>query len=93
MEFVLLALLVIPLGVCPLFMLIPSQYPQLSRYLAALAGGALFALSLLVFVVYEFDGGSGLRYELQWDWLENIGFLRENGITFFLGVDWGVGSK
>ena len=41
----------------------------------------MFALSALVFVAYQFDGGSGLRYELQWDWLENIGFLGENGIT------------
>ncbi len=91
MDLVLLALIAIPLGVCPLFMLIPSQYPQLSRYLAALAGGTLFALSLLIFIVYEFDGGSGLRYELQWAWLENIGFLGENGITFYLGVD-GIGA-
>ena len=91
MEFVLLALIVIPLAVCPLFMLIPSQYPQLSRYLAALAGGTLFALSVLLFAAYGFDGGSGLRYELQWVWLENIGFLGENGITFYLGLD-GIGA-
>jgi NADH-quinone oxidoreductase subunit M len=91
MEYVLLALIVIPLAVCPLFMVIPSQYPQLARYLAALAGGTLFALSLLLFVAYEFDGGSGLRYELQWTWLENIGFLGENGITFYLALD-GIGA-
>ena len=91
MEYVLLALLVIPLAVCPLFMVIPSQYPQLARYLAALAAGTLFALSLLLFVAYEFDGGSGLRYELQWTWLENIGFLGEDGISFYLALD-GIGA-
>ncbi|HUF52377.1 MAG TPA: NADH-quinone oxidoreductase subunit M [Dehalococcoidia bacterium] len=91
MEYVLLALVLIPVLVCPLFMLLPSQYPQLTRYVAALTGGVLFGLSLLVFVVYQFDGGAGLRYELQWDWLENVGFLGENGITFYLGVD-GIGA-
>ncbi len=38
-------------------------------------------------MVYEYNGGSGLRYELQWTWLEDVGFLKKDGITFFLGVD------
>ena len=91
MDIVLLALIVISAGVAPLFMLMPSRYPQLSRYLALLAASALFALSLVAFFVYEFEGGSGLRYELQWDWISDIGFFGENGITFHLGLD-GIGA-
>ena len=47
----------------------------------------MFVLSLIVFFVYEYNSGSGMRYELQWTWLENVGFLKKDGITFFLGVD------
>ena len=87
MEYVLLSLLVIPLVCAVIFMLIPSHYPQLTRYVAFLGGGAMFVLSAVVFFVYEIDGGSGLEYQLQWAWMENIGFFGENGITLFLGVD------
>ena len=68
-------------------MLIPSRYPQLVRNVAAVSGFAMFVLSLLVFVKYEFTGGSGLRFDLQLDWLENVAFLGENGITYHLAVD------
>ncbi|MDO8616756.1 MAG: NADH-quinone oxidoreductase subunit M [Dehalococcoidia bacterium] len=87
MGYVLLALIAIPLLSAPVFMAVPSRYPQLTRYVAALGAAAMFALSLLVFIAYEYQGGSGLRYTLQWDWLENVGLLRENGITLHLAVD------
>ncbi len=87
MDWVLFALIAIPLVTIPVFMLIPSRYPQLVRNVAAASGFAMFALSLLVFVKYQFEGGSGLRFDLQLDWLENVAFLRENGITLHLAVD------
>ena len=87
MEYVLLALLAIPLGCTLLFVLIPSHYPQLVRYVAFAGGFSMFVLSAIVFFAYEFNTGTGLRYELQWPWLENVGLLGNNGITFFLGVD------
>jgi NADH-quinone oxidoreductase subunit M len=87
MEYVLLSLLVIPMGCAVLFTLIPGHYPMLTRYVAFAGGAAMLALSALVFFAYEAAGDSGLQYELQWEWLENVGFLGENGITFFLGVD------
>ncbi|MEO7666968.1 MAG: NADH-quinone oxidoreductase subunit M, partial [Dehalococcoidia bacterium] len=87
MEYVLLSLLVIPLACALIFMLIPSHYPQLTRYVAFLGGAAMFVLSAVVFFAYEIEGGPGLQYQLQWAWLENIGFFGENGITLFLGVD------
>lgn len=87
MEYVLLALLVIPCASAVMFVIVPSQYPQVTKGIALGGATAMFLLSFLVFIVYEFDGGSGLRYDLQWAWLENVGFLGDNGITFFLAVD------
>jgi NADH-quinone oxidoreductase subunit M len=87
MDVVLLALIAVPLGTVPLFMLIPARYPQMIRLAALASAAVMFALSVLVFAQYEFQGGSGLRFDLQWDWLENVAFLGENGITLHLAVD------
>src|SRR3990170_792866 len=87
MDWVLFALIAIPLGSVPVFMLIPSRYPQMVRSYAAVSGFAMFALSVLTFARYEFEGGRGLRFDLQLDWLENVAFLKENGITLHLAVD------
>jgi len=86
-DWVLFALIAIPLGSVPVFMLIPSRYPQMVRSYAAVSGFAMFALSVLTFARYEFEGGRGLRFDLQLDWLENVAFLKENGITLHLAVD------
>jgi NADH-quinone oxidoreductase subunit M len=88
-EYVLLALVGVPLLSAPVFMLFPSTHPgpQLTRYFALLSSFAMFVMSLVVFIVYQYDEGSGLRYDLQWDWLENVGLLREDGITLHLAVD------
>jgi len=87
MDIVLLALVAVPLGTVPLFMLIPSRYEQMIRTVALVSAAAMFLLSLLVFFQYEFDGGSGARFDLQWDWLENVAFFGDNGITLHLAVD------
>ena len=87
MDIVLFSLIAISAGSAPVFMLMPARYPQLSRYLAFLVGSTLFVLSVVAFFVYEFDGGGGLRYELQWDWISNISFFGDDGITFHLGLD------
>ena len=87
MEWVLFALIALPLGTTLVFMLIPSRYSQLVRYTALASAVSMFLMSLLVFIRYEFEGGSGLRFDLQLDWLENIAFLGENGITLHLAVD------
>jgi NADH-quinone oxidoreductase subunit M len=86
-EYVLLALLAVPIGCALIFTLIPSQYPQLTRYVALAGAIAMFLLSVVVFLAYQYDSGETLRYQLQWTWLEDVGFLRKDGITFFLAVD------
>ncbi|MDP2660391.1 MAG: proton-conducting transporter membrane subunit, partial [Dehalococcoidia bacterium] len=87
MEWVLFSLIALPLGTTLVFMLIPSRYPQLVRYTALASAFGMFVMSLLVFAGYKYEGGSGLRFDLQLDWLENIGFLGEKGITLHLAVD------
>ena len=87
MDWVLLALIAIPIVAVLVFMLIPSRYPQLVRNVAVVSGFALFVLSVLVFVKYEFEGGSGFRFDLQLAWLENVAFLGKDGISLHLAVD------
>ncbi len=89
MQYVLFALIALPLASALVFMLIPSSPPgpQLTRYFAMLSSGAMFVMSLLVFIVYEYNGGHGFRFDLQWGWLENVGILKDNGITLHLAVD------
>ncbi len=87
MGYVLFALLAVPVGGALVFMLIPSRYPQLVRYVALLGAAAMFVLSFLVFIAYEYQGGSGLRFDLRWDWLENVAFLGDHGISLHLAVD------
>src|SRR3546814_10639841 len=48
---------------------------------------SMFIMSLIVFFSYQFEGGSGLRFDFRLDWLENVAFLGENGITLHLAVD------
>jgi len=84
---VLFALIAVPACSALVFMLIPSRYPQLVRYVALLSAGAMFVMSLIVFFAYQFDGGSGLRFDFRLDWLQNVAFLGENGITLHLAVD------
>ena len=87
MGAVLFALIAVPACSALVFMLIPSRYPQLVRYVALLSAGAMFVMSLIVFFAYQFDGGSGLRFDFRLDWLQNVAFLGENGITLHLAVD------
>jgi NADH-quinone oxidoreductase subunit M len=86
-DWILFSLIAIPLGAAPIFMIVPSRYPQLTRYIALVGGVAMFVLSVVVFAAYQYEGGSGLRYALRLDWLENVGFLGEKGITLHLAVD------
>ena len=86
MDWVLFSIIALPLGTTLVFMLIPSRYPQLVRYVALVSASSLFVMSLLVFARYQFDDG-GYRFVLQLDWLENVGLLGENGITLHLAVD------
>ncbi len=86
MEWVVFLTIALPVGAAVLLMAVPSRYANLVRYIAGATGFTLFLLSLLIFARYQFADG-GLRFELQLDWLENVAFLGDKGITYHLAVD------
>jgi NADH-quinone oxidoreductase subunit M len=86
-EYVLLPLIALPLATAVILVGVPSRYPNLVRCIAALAGAILFGLSLYVFFGYQLGGAEPFQFEGRWPWLENVGFLGDNGITLHLGVD------
>jgi len=86
-EYVLLPLIALPLATAVILVGVPSRYPNLVRCIAALAGAILFGLSLYVFFGYQLGGSETFQFEGRWPWLENVGFLGDNGITLHLGVD------
>ena len=86
-EYVLLPLIALPLATAVILVGVPSRYPNLVRCIAAVAGAILFGLSLYVFFGYQLGGSEPFQFEGRWPWLENVGFLGDNGITLHLGVD------
>lgn len=84
--YVLLATIAVPLGAALMLMLIPSRYATVIRSLSLLASAAMFALSVYIFVAYDYEAG-GLQMDLRWEWLENIAFFGKDGITLYLAVD------
>ena len=87
MSAVLLALLAVPFGSAIVCAFIPGNRPQAVRSLALVSGAVQFALALTVFIAYQYEGGNGLRFDLRWDWLENVAFLGNHGIALHLAVD------
>ena len=83
----LIATIGLPLIAGGVMVLIPDERRDIVRWLSALVGAALFALSMYVFFAYETDRGGGYQFFIRWDWLENVGFLREHGISLAFGVD------
>lgn len=90
-KYLLLALIGLPLATSVVLVAVPSRYPNVVRYISAVSGFALFGLSLYLFFAYELDNGEAFQFQLRWPWLENVGFLGEDGITFHLGLD-GIGA-
>ncbi|MDI6858152.1 MAG: NADH-quinone oxidoreductase subunit M [Dehalococcoidia bacterium] len=90
-KYLLLALIGLPLATSIVLVAVPSRYPNVVRYISAVSGFALFGLSLYLFFAYELDNGEAFQFQLRWPWLENVGFLGEDGITFHLGLD-GIGA-
>jgi NADH-quinone oxidoreductase subunit M len=82
----LLALIVIPLAMAAVLVFVPSERKDWVRYLSAAAGLACFIISLYVFIAYK-TGGDQFGFQLRYDWIENVGFLKEHGISLHLGVD------
>ena len=85
--YVLLATIAVPLITAGLMVLVPSRYANAIRGIALTTSFALFGLSMYAFFAYQLADGSQFQFELRWLWIENVGFLGENGITLHLGID------
>ena len=85
--YVLLATIAVPLLAAGLLTAVPSRYPQVVRLIAVAVGFALFGLSCYTFFAYQLASGEQFQFELRWAWIENVGFLGDDGITLHLGVD------
>ena len=49
----------------------------------------MLGLSIYIFVAYQVERQhEQFQMQLRWDWVENVGFLSENGITLYLGDRW-----
>jgi len=85
-SFALLALVLVPLIAATLLLAVPGRMDNLVRAIAVLAALIMFGTSVYVFVAYNISSG-GIQGDMRWDWLSNVGFLGNNGITLHLGVD------
>lgn len=84
--YVLLALPLLPLAAALLLMLIPNRERSAQIGLTGLASLAMFALSLYAFVQYEW-GGEQFQAVKAIPWMENVGFLGEDGMQLKVGID------
>src|SRR3990170_6646951 len=89
--YVLLATIAVPLLAALALVAVPSRYPNVVRVIAVATGFALFGLSTYAFFAYQVENGEQFQFQLRWDWIENVGFLGDQGITLHLGID-GIGA-
>ena len=85
-SFAVLAVFLIPLGVSLLLMLIPSRERSLIIALTAVASLAMFAVSVYVFLSYDF-GGEQFQGVKAWNYMSDVGLLGDEGIQVKVGVD------
>ena len=84
--YVLLTALALPLLAAGALLFVPGSQKMVARYFSAGIAAILLGLSVYVFLAYQASGDI-LQMQLQWAWIENVGFLKENGISLHLGVD------
>ncbi len=85
--YVLLATIAVPLLAALALVAVPSRYPNAVRIIAVAVGFVLFGLSLYAFFAYQLATDEQFQFQLRWDWIENVGFLGDRGITLHLGID------
>ena len=84
--YVLLALPLLPLAAALMLMLIPNRERSVQIGLTAVVSLVMFGLSLYVFAQYEW-GGVQFQAVKAIPWMENVGFLGENGMQLKVGID------
>jgi NADH-quinone oxidoreductase subunit M len=83
----LIANIAIPLIAAAVIVFVPDDKKDVTRWISAGAGALLFAISMFIFFAYEVNSGEEYQFLIRWAWLENVGFLGENGISLAFGVD------
>ena len=83
----LIANIAIPLIAAAVIVFVPDERKNVVRWISALTGAALFAISMFIFFAYEVNSGEEYQFLIRWDWLENVGFLGEHGISLAFGID------
>jgi len=84
--YVVLSTLAMPLLAALLILLIPGAQKMAIRYVSLLFATIMMGLSVYLFVAYQ-AGDGGIQMRLQWDWVSNVAFLGDDGITLKLGID------
>ena len=83
----LIANIAIPLLAAAVLVFVPDDRKDVTRWISALVGAVLFAISMFIFFAYEVNSGEEYQFLIRWDWLENVGFLGEHGISLAFGID------
>lgn len=84
--YVVLATLAAPLAAALVLFFIPSNQKMLVRYVSAVFAAIMLGTSIYIFTAYQLSGGD-IQMRLHWVWVENVAFLRKDGISLYLGVD------
>ncbi|GAB4331561.1 MAG: NADH-quinone oxidoreductase subunit M [Dehalococcoidia bacterium] len=84
--YVLLSTLATPLLAALILFFIPGTRKMAVRYVSAVFGAVMMALSIYIFVAYQVEADP-IQMELRWTWVENVSFIGEEGIQLYLGVD------
>ncbi|GIW14881.1 MAG: NADH dehydrogenase subunit M [Tepidiforma sp.] len=84
--YVVLATIAVPLLAALILVFTPGSQKMAVRYISAVTGAILAALSIYIFTAYQV-GGDQAQMNLRWTWVENTAFLGENGIALRLAVD------
>ncbi|KJS33171.1 MAG: NADH dehydrogenase [Desulfatitalea sp. BRH_c12] len=63
-------------------MLIPSNHPQLIKWVSAVGSGLTLVLSVYVFIAYD-QGLGGLQFVERYPWIESLGIQYFNGVDGF----------
>jgi NADH-quinone oxidoreductase subunit M len=85
--YLMVGLFAVPLLSAGLLMIVPSRERSAIVGITGLASLAMFAMSVYLFSRYDYSSGEQFQGVVAWPWLENVGFLGENGIQLKVGLD------
>ncbi len=84
--YVVLATLGAPLAAALILIFVPGDRKMLVRYVSVFFAAIMLGSSIYIFTAFQLSGGD-IQMQLRWTWVENVAFLRKDGISLYLGVD------